>query len=135
MNPAVEHSRGTVSITVTPDMTAQLDGREIHPVYSTFWLGYHAEVAARRAIEPYFDEGENAVGGALSITHHAMCAVGRKVDITATVVRVGTKSIVCDVRAVDERGTLLATGSQTQIVLPQREIDALIATAYKPAAD
>lgn len=119
-----------VTFVVTSDMTAQLDGREIHPVYGTFWAGYHSEVAARRAIEPYFEEGENAVGSALSINHKAMAAVGTSIDVTARVTNVSGNRIVCTIHIeTSETRTLLAEGTQEQVVLPDAKLQQLVAKA------
>lgn len=129
MKSDVRTSSAEVDIEVTPSMTAVLDGREIHPVYSTFWLTHHAEVAARRAIEPYFDEGENAVGGEVCLRHEAMAAVGDHVRIRAVVSEVSGRRIVCAIEAY-ARQRRIASGRQVQIVLPQSEIDRLIDEAY-----
>lgn len=126
----VRSSTAHVIVTVTEEMTARLDGREIHPVYSTFWLAYHAEVAARRAIEPYFDEGENAVGGALSLEHRAMAPVGAVVDVEARVVNVEGNRIVCAITAINEN-TLLAEGTQVQIVMRSETLRKKVDEAYR----
>ena len=110
-------------------MTATLDGREIHKVYSTFWLAYHAEVAARRAIEPYFDAGENAVGGEVCIRHEAMAAVGDRVRVRAVVAEVKERKIICSIEAFSQRRKI-ASGHQVQIVLAQSDIDRLVNDAY-----
>lgn len=129
MKSDVQHAVAEVEIEVTPAMTAALDGREIHSVYSTFWLAYHAEVAARRAIEPHFERGENAVGGELCIRHEAMAAVGDRVRIRAAVTEVKGKKILCSIQAFSQRRRI-ATGHQVQIVLPQTDIDRLVDDAY-----
>ncbi len=129
MKPEVRTSFAEIEFEVTSSMTATLDGRDIHKVYSTFWLAYHAEVAARRAIEPYFDEGENAVGGEVCVRHEAMAAVGDRVRVRAAVTEVKERKIVCSIEAFSQRGKI-ATGHQVQIVLAQRDIDRLVDAAY-----
>ena len=121
MNANVQNSTGEVEVIVTPEMTAALDGVEIHPVYSTFWLAYHAEVASRRAIAAYFEGDENAVGSGLQLTHLAMAGVGARVRIVARVETIEGRRIQCSIEArVLPSGTLLATGTQDQVVLPQQ---------------
>nr|BAL53583.1 thioesterase superfamily protein [uncultured Bacteroidetes bacterium] len=111
-------------------MAASLDGRLIHPLYSTFWLAYHAEVAARKAIEPYFDEGENALGAGIELEHRNMCPLGVRVDITATVTQCDGNRIICSLSA--RAGAIeIARGTQTQVVLPSERIQAMIARAYE----
>lgn len=129
MTSDVQSSSAEIEFEVTPAMTATLDGREIHRVYSTFWLAYHAEVAARRAIEPYFDDGENAVGGELSLRHEAMAAVGDRVRIRAVVTEVTQRKVVCSIEAFSQ-WRRIATGHQVQIVLAQHQIDKLTDEAY-----
>jgi fluoroacetyl-CoA thioesterase len=129
MKSEVSTSIAVTRIMVTEDMTASLDGNEIHKVYSTFWLSYHAEVTARKAIEPYFDEGENAVGGALSIKHIAMTPVGASVSITAEVTEIINNKVICQIRAVwDDK--LIAVGSQTQIIDTKEHLNSLVEQAY-----
>lgn len=110
-------------------MAATLDGRSIHPLYSTFWLAYHAEVAARKAIEPYFDDGENAIGGAITLEHFAMCPIGAQVHITATVAERKGNRIICSITARTPHREI-ARGTQTQIVLPATVISEKIRQAY-----
>jgi len=117
-----------MEILVTPEMTAKLDGREIHAVYSTFWLCYHAEVAARKAIEPYFEEGENAVGGEVCMRHEAMAAVGDTVFLKATVSEVKDKKIVCTIEARTAKKRV-ARGHQTQIILPDKVLKSMVLEA------
>lgn len=133
MKTEVQQAHAELFITVTNDMTARLNGVEIHPVYSTFWLAYHAECVARKTIEPYFEPGENAVGGALTLHHRSMAAVGAVVRLISVVQSVSDNQIVCAIHAFVQ--TLngehcIAEGSQTQVVLPQHTINALIQRAY-----
>ncbi len=119
MHSDVAHGTGVVDVTVTSEMTATLDGKEIHRVYSTFWLAYHAEVAARRAIEPFFERDDNAVGTGLQISHLAMAGIGAHVRITARVAKTDGRRIRCEVEAcVVPSMTCIARGTQDQVVLP-----------------
>lgn len=132
MKLGIESAVGSVECVVSETMTAQLDGRDIHPVYSTFWACYHCEVAARRAIEPYFEEGEDAVGIALSLKHLAMAAIGAELMITAHVSRIESNRITCIVRITTKQtGTLLAEGTQEQAVLSQTRLRTLVDNALK----
>ena len=132
MKSGVEHGVGVVHVTVDDAMTARLEDLVAHPVYSTFWLSYHAELAARRAIQPYFEEGENAVGAYLEIRHHAMAGVGAHVEIRATVIEVKGRFIRCRVEARHQTTkALLAEGLQDQIVLSTEVLDEKIASALR----
>lgn len=129
MKPEVKSSSITLDVVVTPEMAASLDGNIIHPLYATYWLAYHAEVAARKAIEPFFDPGENAIGAAISLEHRAMCPLGARVLIHARVDQVDDNRIVCAITAF-VGATLIACGTQTQIVLPDTVIDDRIKQLY-----
>ncbi len=130
MKPGIEAGVGVVELEVTPDMTAVLDGRAIHAVYSTFWLSYHFEVAARRAIEPFFEEADNAVGVSVSVNHVAMAAVGAKVRIVATVREVRGRYIGCSLTAhVLPSNTLIARGEQGQVLLASNTLQDKVANA------
>lgn len=119
MRSDVSTAVGTIDVVVGPEMTATLDGNEIHRVYSTFWLAYHAEVAARRAIEPFFEDNDNAVGRGLQLDHLAMAGIGAHVHITARVSRVDGRHIRCEIKAsVLPSETVIAIGTQDQVVLP-----------------
>ena len=132
MKPGIESAAGSVEFVVTEVMTAQLDGREIHPVYSTFWACHHCEVAARRAIEPFFEESEDAVGSALSLKHRAMAAVGALLVVTARVSHIEGNRVTCSVRIeTSQSGRLLAEGTQEQVVISKDKLMGLVAGALK----
>ena len=128
----LENAVGVVEITVTDEMVAKLDDRILHPVYSTFWLSYHAEVAARRAIEPFFEVEENACGTGLYIQHLQMAAVGAQVTIRATVSEVRGNRITCSIEAtITGTDRCLARGTQQQAVLPTWKLAELALNAHK----
>ncbi|MEY3386012.1 MAG: hypothetical protein RIR53_823 [Bacteroidota bacterium] len=132
MRSGIESSVAHVDVTVTAEMVARLDDRVVHPVYSTFWLCYHAEVAARRAIEPYFEGDENACGTGLSITHKAMAAVGAHVRVTASVLSIVGNRITCSIEArIHGSDHLLAEGRQEQAILSTTRLADLAASALR----
>ena len=125
----VMNAEAAIDIEVTPEMTARLDVDEIHALYSTFWLARHVELAARRVIEPHFDEGENAVGAALHIKHVDMAPVGARVRIRAWTTLVEGNLIRCNFEA-HHGEVLIAHGTQDQVCLPAAKIAQRIARAY-----
>ncbi|MCS7177197.1 MAG: hypothetical protein NZ960_06225 [Candidatus Kapabacteria bacterium] len=132
MRAEVLGSVAELVVRVSPEMVAILDGCVVHPVYSTFWLAYHAEVAARRAIEPFFEPGENAVGAELHLRHEAMAPVGADVRIRAEVTELQGNRVWCTVEAfVGTRR--IATGRQLQVVLPHEVIQQRVQQAYVEA--
>lgn len=130
MKSGLENAVGVVNITVTEEMVARLDDRILHPVYSTFWLSYHSEVAARRAIEPYFSDDENACGTGLSIQHLQMAGIGAKVTIRATVSEIRGNRVTCTIEAaITDTDQCLARGTQQQAVLPAGKLSELALNA------
>ena len=121
-----------VRVRVTPEMVAALDGVVVHPVCSTFWIAYYAEVAARRAIEPFFEEGENAIGAALHLEHIAMAPVGSELLVRAVVERMEGNRVWCRWEAF-AAGQRIAQGEQLQVILPHERIQALLRQAYERA--
>ncbi len=132
MKDGIESAEGIVEVTVTSEMVARLDDRILHPVYSTFWLGYHAEVAARRAIEPFFEDHENACGTGLSINHRAMAAVGAHVVVRARVVELKGNRITSSIEArIANTDIILADGTQQQAILSTERLTLLAAAAHR----
>ncbi len=121
-----------VRVRVTPEMVAALDGVVVHPVCSTFWIAYYAEVAARRAIEPFFEEGENAIGAAVHLEHVAMAPVGSELLVRAVVERMEGNRVWCRWEAF-AAGQRIAQGEQLQVILPHERIQALLRQAYERA--
>ncbi len=130
MKTEVASAKYEFETSVTEEMAATLNGRLLHPVYSTFWMAYHAEVAARLAIEPYFEEGENAVGGVVEVRHEAMAAVGDTVRICARVTEVKGRKIVCEIE-VYSKSRRIGSGKQVQITMANEEIERLVAEAQQ----
>ncbi len=119
---------------MTPDMTARVGGRQIHPVYGTAALVQHVEEVSRQLLVPHLEPGEEGVGYAIEATHRAPVPVGATIVLTATVQRVGPRQLVCEVLV--RHGTqLVARGSFEQRVVPLTEFQAEIdARSGAPAA-
>jgi len=130
MKKGIEHAIGEVDFVVTEEMTACLEDLVKHPVYSTFWLAYHAEVAARKAIEPYFEEDEDAVGASLSLTHLGMAAIGAHVLVRAKVTEIDGNRIRCEIQATTVKSlAILAEGTQDQVVMSKNSVQRRIEKA------
>jgi fluoroacetyl-CoA thioesterase len=106
------------SITVAPEMTARIGGREIHAIYGTGALVAHVEELCRAILEPHLEPGEEGVGAAIEVHHRAPVPVGERVDLVATVASVSAHRLVCEVIA-RHAGTIVARGSFEQRVVPR----------------
>lgn len=121
----------SLTFTVTSEMSAILDGVTIHPVCSTVTMVYYAEVVSRKVIEPYFETGDQAIGGGISLQHLHIAAIGEEVEIRAIITDFNEKVLICSIEArIQGTEIMLCKGTQTQIVLPQIKVDALIEKAY-----
>lgn len=113
----------SLEVTVTSDMTARVDGREIHAVYGTVPLVAHVEQVCRALLEPHLEEGEEGVGARIELLHRAPVPVGATVSLVATVASVTPDSLTCEV-LVRQDGSVVARGSFEQRIVP---IDAFLA--------
>jgi predicted thioesterase len=131
MRPNIINAQFTLSICITEEMTAILDNKQIHPVYSTFWLVYHAELASRKAIEPYFETDDQAIGAGISVQHISMASIGETVEITAIVKEYNGSKILSEfIAAIPKHNIIIAKGEQTQILMKQSDINKRITLAY-----
>lgn len=96
---------------------------KLHPVYATYWVGKHFEEVGRKLILPFLEEGEETIGTQLEVKHTASTLVGMKVIITATFIKREGRRLYAEMRAVNELGDEIATGTTTQALLPKEKID------------
>ena len=121
----------SLTFTVQSDMTATLDGTEIHPVCSTVTMVYYAELAARKVIEPFFETGDQAIGGGINLKHTGMAALGEEIEVHARIVSFDGRVLICEIESTVNNGEIiLCKGTQTQVVLQQEIINGLIEKAY-----
>jgi fluoroacetyl-CoA thioesterase len=127
----------TLEVTVTPEMTARVDGQEIHPVYGTGALVAHIEQVCRELLIPHLEPGQEGVGASIDVHHRAPVPVGETVVLVATVATVGPTKLVCEVLA-RHAGTMIARGSFEQRVVDvdvfQGEIEARRSAGQRSSA-
>jgi fluoroacetyl-CoA thioesterase len=116
----------TLEVTVTTDMTAQVDGQQIHPVYGTGALVAHIEQVCRELLVPHLEPGEEGVGYHIDATHRAPVPVGATIVLTATVARVAATELICEV-LVRQGARLVARGSFEQRIVDREAFTADIA--------
>lgn len=102
----------THRVVVTPEMTARLFDREVHPVYATAWMVRHVEEAGRLLVEPHLAPDEDATGYRIDLTHERPAPIGTELTITASVTAVDQRECVAqvEVRSADGlvgRGTFV----------------------------
>lgn len=103
---------------VTDEMRPIFDKVAVHQVCSTWTLVHYFELAGRKILMEYLEEGEEGVGSHVTIDHFAPVKVGRTVRVVATVVEMNDRRLVCDVDAFfGERK--IAAGKTVQNVFPR----------------
>lgn len=112
-----------VEIQVTDEMTARLEGREIHRLYATFWMAYHFEVAARRVLEPFLEPHEEGIGYRVEVQHLRPVLVGALVELQAIFTGWEAEEMLCSVEARCNR-KLVGTGRQGQRILSRADLEA-----------
>lgn len=107
--------------TVTKDMFASFGGRLIHPTYSTVAMVYHMEWISRLLLEPYLEEAEEGIGGAVSVRHLASSPEGSRVTVTGVVTSVSDRKIVTRVDVVNEKEHI-GTGEVVQYIVSKQAL-------------
>lgn len=106
------------SVTVMPEMTAQLFGREVHPAYATAWMVRHVEEAGRLLVERYLGLDEDATGYRIELTHESPAFVGDRLTVTARTTDVTDRECVCEFE-VHGPGGVVGSGVFVQRYVPR----------------
>ncbi len=100
-------ARSSIALTVTPEMTARLFDREIHPVYATAWMVRHVEEAGRLLVEGELDPDEDATGYRIELTHERPASVGERLRVEAVVVEADERQCVADAAVLGSDGRVI----------------------------
>jgi len=116
------------TFTVTESMCPSFNDTVIHSICSTWDMAHQFEIAARKALEPHLEDGEQGIGSYISIEHLKPAPVGATVIVKATVVEIDESTVVCEIDA-STNNHLCASGKQVQRVLPTSTIARIIEAA------
>lgn len=123
LTPGAEAS---VTITVTPEMLATFEELgPVHPLYATWSMVRHMELACRKIILPYLAPDEDAVGHSISVTHLAATAAGERITVRARLLQIDGRRIICAVDAYNEREKI-GEGTQVQLLVRRDRLVARI---------
>ena len=111
--PGASHEKRML---VTTELAIDHLGREDARVLATPNLVWQLELAAREAILPYLDEGEESVGTEVHIRHLAATPIGMSVAFRARVEQVEGRRVRFIVEAEDER-EIVASGTHERFVV------------------
>ncbi len=120
----VPGAEAQVTVTVTDDMLARFEELGlVHPVYSTWTMVRHMELASRKVILPYLEPYEEAVGYSVSVTHTAPTPAGATVTARARLLRVEGNKIICAVTAHNGIATI-GEGTTVQMIIAAQALRA-----------
>lgn len=104
--------------------TAAFEGRQVHPVYSSFALGRDAEWCTRQFVLAMKEPEEEGIGTFLYLDHHNPALEGEEVCFTGTVEHFEGNTLECRFEAhVGAR--LIASGRTGQKILAQTKLNRL----------
>lgn len=116
-----------ITVTVTPDMLATFEGLgPVHPVYATWSLVRHMELACRTLVLPYLEADEDVVGYSISVTHLAPTGPGDRVTVRARLQAIEGRRIICAVEAYNSREKI-GEGTQVQVLVSRRRWQEIVA--------
>ncbi len=122
INPFLPGDQKVFETIVTDEKLARFDAGLVHPVYSTFFVAKDAEWACRLFVLEMKEEGEEGIGGYVSVNHVSPAKLGSKIKIVATLKSVVKNTIECSYEVfVGER--LIAFGDQTQKIINKSKFD------------
>jgi enoyl-CoA hydratase len=132
MKPAIlTGAEGRLDWTVTADRTITLGGDPRATVFATPFMIMLMERAAREALRPFLEEGEESVGIDVNVRHLAGAALGANVHAVATVTEVEGRKISFNVAAY-EGDKLLGEGTHKRMVV---ELSRLVKRLGEEAAN
>lgn len=106
----------------------------VHPLYSTWSMVRHMELACRKIILPYLEPQEDAVGHSVTVTHLAPTGVGERVTARARLIEIDGRRIVCAVEAYNQFEKI-GEGTQVQMVVRKDRLQSRIAELARRAGE
>lgn len=111
---------GKQEIVVTKELTAEVIGSGLLPVYSTPSMIAFMENTASKSVEEFLEEGQGTVGTSLNIKHLSATAVGKAVTCESKLIEVDRKRLVFEVKAFDEAG-LIGEGIHERFIIDNKK--------------
>ncbi len=96
----------TIEVTVTPEMTARLFGRQMNLLYGTVSMVLHVEESGRTIVDRHLGPGEDAVGYHIEVTHLGPARIGDVIRITARVVGADDRECVTEHEVLGPSGVV-----------------------------
>lgn len=114
----------TFTLTVSDAMTVDFEQPEtglgkLHPVYATYWMTKHMELASRQLTLPFLDADEEGIGFEVAVKHLASALPGMQVTIQTRHLATRKTRVYTECEAYSELGDKIGEGSTTQVILPR----------------
>ncbi|MCX8087924.1 MAG: thioesterase family protein [Meiothermus ruber] len=128
MKPIPPGYQASFETVVTDEMTVDFEHPDdpqlgkLHPVYATYWMAKHMELAGRKIILPFLEEGEEGIGSKVSVDHLASALPGMKVRIVAEHLRTEGNRVHAQCTAWNELGDQIGVGYTEQVILPRAKL-------------
>ncbi|QSE97155.1 thioesterase family protein [Fulvivirga lutea] len=114
--------KATVEYKVKPTDVPNFDGKDVHPVCSTYVLAREIEWSSRQFVLKYKLDDEEGIGTKLTIEHIGPAKVGELVSITAEAMEIKGNELICNyIAKVSDR--IIAKGTTGQKVLKKNVIE------------
>ena len=106
-------------------MRPHLEGRVRHPLYATWAMVYHMELAARKVLVPFLEPNEEAVGAGIVLEHIAPAPVATEVRIVCIVSSIKKGKVYCHLDAY-WKNRKIGRGSHVQAVISRRRFQTMV---------
>ncbi|MBA2678958.1 MAG: thioesterase family protein [Ktedonobacteraceae bacterium] len=124
MRPIPEGYKATFEIIVTAEMTVNFEELgSVHPVYATYWMVKHMELAGRKIILPFLEDGEEGIGYEVKARHLASALPGMRVRIVSEHLRTERNRVYARCQVYNELEDLIGEGETTQVVLAETRLE------------
>ena len=110
----------TVEKTVTPELTAQVAGSGMLPVFGTPFMAAMMENAAMTAAAAALPAGSTTVGAEMNVTHIKPSGLGAEITATAVLTEVEGRKLTFNVGARDAGG-MIGEGVHIRYVVDRRK--------------
>lgn len=111
---------GKETLVVTKELTAEVIGSGLLPVYSTPSMIALMESTASKSVEGLLENGQGTVGTLLNVKHLSATAVGKTVTCESKLIEVDRKRLVFEVKAFDEAG-LIGEGIHERYIIDNKK--------------
>lgn len=108
--------KGSKTITVTEEMTAEKVGSGLLPVYATPSMIAEMENVASLSVQKELEEGCGTVGTKMNVDHLSATPVGMQVRIESELLEMDRRKLVFKVEAYDEAG-LIGQGMHERFII------------------